>query len=384
MNISGKTYRALNNVFLRLCLLRRWTSDMSENKYSELAKQALNLIITFFLACEEENAGKAVNWTNFPKIAIYRAFQKAYVYFDISDNKIERIFEIGGLDLAEIPKATKTIIERETDEEFSKFICEVTKTREFWLFKGATKIATYLELVENERNFNDRYFQKSQEIVQNLKEFETIEGFKKFSNPDSSIFRMLETISRLRNQNRWTAYARTIDCSVLGHLLDTAIDAYFMSLEIEPDNEEKATKMFFIGLFHDIPEAWTKDMPSPFKDSIPGLREASELVENLMVEEHMFRILPEYTVKKLKTLIVDAGEDKQIKPYAKGADYLSASSECARQIIGGSRDFNFLRAMQDVDLKIQIGKVKLPPIANSFHNHLIRIVKEHSHNMIFY
>lgn len=82
MIIETKNLTAMNEVFKRLNNLRRWTEITTNAKYDEISKQALNCIICFLLAKEAESKGVNVRWENFPKIAIFRAFQKAYVNYD--------------------------------------------------------------------------------------------------------------------------------------------------------------------------------------------------------------------------------------------------------------------------------------------------------------
>ena len=91
-----------------------------------------------------------------------------------------------------------------------------------------------------------------------------------------SIFKILAKISKLRNQNRWAITCYSVKCSVLGHLFDTGVFAYFMSLELDPEDEKIATEMFLMGIYHDIAETWTTDVPSPIKDRVAGLRKGTE------------------------------------------------------------------------------------------------------------
>jgi 5'-deoxynucleotidase YfbR-like HD superfamily hydrolase len=357
---------------------------MTDDQYDELAKQAFNCIVTFFLASIEEHAGNTINWTLFPKIALYRAFQKAYVLSDISESTIDKICEIGGVSNHHVKKVNREIIVENTNDNFAWELCEAWNSKEARIFRAATKIATYIEFVENRNSFNGDYAWKLHQIVRDMKHYEDIEGFDRLSDPNSPVFKMLETISKLRNQNRWAYYARALDCSVLGHLFDTAIFAYFMALEQDPKDEERATRMFFIGLFHDIPEGWTKDIPSPIKDRINGFRKASELYEVKMVEENLYSVLPDYLEKKVRDVMMEDGANADIKPLLKGADYLSASSECLRNLIGGTRDFNFYRACLDLESKIIDGKVIITDEAHKFYYDIVRQVLPLEGSMVFY
>ena len=384
MIINKKIYKALSRVFLRLCLLRRWTSDITDSKYDELAKQAINGIITFFLACEEEHAGKSVHWENFPKIALYRCFQKAYTLADVSEGEVKSICNTGGIPMEKVALATSQIIQKKTEKEFCEKLEKAMCSNEVRIFKAATSIATYIELSENRHNFNGGYEDKAKSIVESMRDYMDISGFEKYSSEYSPMFCMLKTISRLRNQSRWIIYARPIDCSVLGHLMDTAIFAYLMSLEENPEDEIRATQMFFLGLFHDIPEAWTKDIPSPIKDTIEGFRDATEVFELDMVEKNMYSLLPEYVVEKVKKVMMEDEKNSKYKTFMKGADYLSASDECFRQIIGGTRDFNFYRAAVGLEQSLESGKARLTQQAYVFYKEIVESIEKVKDSMIFY
>lgn len=142
--------KAVNEVFKRLNVLRRWSSYLSENKYNELAKQSLNCIVAYILASYCEEAGQTVQWKMFPKIAMYRAFQKVYVYFDRPEHIIDEVCEIGDISKELFFEATKQIIAEETDESFAQFISQGIGTYEMQIYRVATKIATLVELVENQ------------------------------------------------------------------------------------------------------------------------------------------------------------------------------------------------------------------------------------------
>src|SRR5699024_6542242 len=109
--------------------------------------------------------------------------------------------------------------------------------------------------------------------------FSDVPGVEDFSDPNGELFKLLLKISKLRNQNRWAVQSYLVNCSVLGHLFDTGVFAYFIGLEQFEGNEKTATKMFHMGIFHDLAEVWTSDVPSPIKDRIPGFRPATEEYE---------------------------------------------------------------------------------------------------------
>jgi putative hydrolase of HD superfamily len=385
MKITKKLYMEMNKVFMRLCLHRRWTHVLTKDTYDELAKQALNCMIAYFLAIEAEHVGKKVKWENFPKIVLHRAFLKAYILQDISESVIWDICKQSGFDVAKVYDAARIIITEKTDEEFCNELFAVINSYEARIYKAATKIATYIEFRENKSEFNGNQYEKMfQDIVQELKEFEDVPGFKRLSNPGNPLFQIFETLSNLRNQNRWAAYARAVDCSVLGHSLDVAVLAYFMSLEEHPGDEKTATHRFFMGLFHDSPEAWTKDMPSPIKDLIPGFREAVGFYEEYSMQENVYCILFDYSRVKFKRVMLEDESNKDIHAFMKGADYLDACMECLRNLIAGSRDYNFYRATVEFRDTMKKGKAEITPIAMEFYEYLVEEVTKVKSTLIFY
>lgn len=377
MKLNLTTLKATNEVFKRLNVLRRWTSFVTEDKYNELAKQGLNCIVTYLLASYSEKAGITVKWDRFPKIALYRAFQKAYVYFDTPENIIEEICKIGSIPKDAFNKVTKEIIIENTDESFAEFLCEGIGTYELKIYRAATKIATYIELTEISNKMpSAKHLIKVQEIMKSLEEFEDLPGINEISDVEGNIFKVLQTISTLRNKNRWAAQAYSMECSVLGHLFDTAIFAYFMSLEEKPEDETEAAKMFFMGIFHDVAETWTTDIPSPIKDRIPNFRFATEQYELKKLEEELYCKVPAFLAQKLRNVIFEDEANKKYKKLLKGADYLSADSECWRQYVAGSRDEYFLGAMMRRLPGIETGEVLLTTICSELFDYFFAYAKK--------
>lgn len=244
--VNLENLKAMNEVFKRLNMLRRWTSVTSDPKYNELAKQALNCITAYMLSAFAEEHGHIINWERFPKIALYRAFQKVYVYFDTGEHIIDEICNIGNIHKDIFNKATVDIIRDLTNEDFSEFLSEGLGTYEIQIYRAATKIATLLELEELASTMNIKeYQQKSNEIRNSLEQFSDIPGISEFSNPSSELFKLLQKVSKLRNQNRWAVQAYIINCSVLGHLFDTGILSYFIGLEHFEFDEKIATNLHF-------------------------------------------------------------------------------------------------------------------------------------------
>ena len=356
-----KNLKEINEVFKRLNNLRRWTNFITESKYDEISKQALNCCVCFILATEAEERGIAINWKRFPKIAIYRAFQKAYVNYDTPEHILKEICKLEGIDFGKaFGDVTFQTISELTDNEFAMYLKDGCGTVEEKIYKAATKVATLLELIEIQKKINGDYVRESDKIVNSMSEFEDIPGFNEIRDLDRNYFKVFSSISKLRNQNRWAAYSYSVECSVLGHLFDTAVFSYFLALE-DGKTEEVATKCFFMGIFHDVPEAFTKDIPSPIKDKIPGFRKLTEIYELKMMEKNVYPFVSEICVKALKDIMFEESDNADFKALMKGADYMSAISEIWRQLKAGTRDEAFINAIMSQKEKFDTGVAKITP-----------------------
>ena len=362
-----KNLKQINEVFKRLNNLRRWTEFATEERYDEISKQALNCCICYILATEAEAKGVDIKWERFPIIALYRAFQKAYVNYDTPEHILRDICELGGLPFEQVfRRATFEVIAELTDEAFASTLEQGCGTAEEEIYKAATKIATLIELKEIKHNVNGDYDKKYDEVIKSMLKYEHIPGFTNLSDKDGNYFKLFSKISKLRNQNRWAAYSYRVSCSVLGHLFDTGIFAYVMALE-EGLSEEIATKCFFMGIFHDIPEAFTKDIPSPIKDRIPGFRELTEKYELQMMEKNVYPLVSDEVKLALQKIMFEEEGNEEFKTLMKGADYMSAVSEIWRQ----RQDNQFSRAMLNHGKKFENGIAKITDSAETLYKELM-------------
>lgn len=299
-----------------------------------------------------EKNGKKIRWERFPKIAIFRCFQKMGLadvshstYANIIENKmngdLENFYQVVGK-----TKIKEMVADKKEADMLEEFLLEGVETFEFEIFRVSSRIATLIELMDSESRFvRSEYTRKYTDITLCIKEMESkVPEVKDMSDMNSIEFNMIRKIASLRNQNRWATRSYRVDCSVLGHLFDTAIFAYLIALNNEM-SEKEAAKMFFMGIWHDVAEAWTKDIPSPTKDAYHGFREASEEFELECLKKYIYDVVDEHLRKSIKEIMMEEQDAKAYKKLLKSADYLSADSECWRQLVAGSRDNYFKRVL---------------------------------------
>ena len=101
-----------------------------------------------------------------------------------------------------------------------------------------------------------------------------------------------------------------------------------------------------MGIFHDIAETWTHDVPSPIKDKIEGYRAATEEHESQMLEEQMYPKLASLGLDEAtRNIMFEDKSNIKYRKFIKSADYLSADSECWRNLIAGSRYYYYWDAI---------------------------------------
>jgi len=319
----------------------RWAKYPLAHGYNEMGKQSLNMIASFLLLQQAKNMGLQVDETRMPYIALKRLIEKT-INGDIRDDHLFKILALGNID----KKDFDALIEAKIFGKMSGLSQKLLEVDEDWLetkiYKIATKMATLVESKEippNDSATEMELFSQISCYTESSPELVAIA--LNTSRPEYSF---LKEVSKLRGAIRWLKQFRATDCTVLEHLAETAIFAWLMSKELNPEDEIKAARLFWAGLFHDLPERWTGDMASPVKDAVPGLRKATELYEDLTMETHVYSVLPEFEASAIRQVMDDAG--RRYKKLVKGADYASATMECFRNIMCGSRDRYFINVIK--------------------------------------
>ncbi|MCH5212499.1 MAG: HD domain-containing protein [Oscillospiraceae bacterium] len=198
--------------------------------------------------------------------------------------------------------------------------------------------------------------------LRDLKACNTFPGFTRFER-DAFLQDFCNLIGKLRYQQRWAKAVRLPETYVMGHMLVVAILSYFMTLELDNPCKSRLINNFLSGLFHDVPEALTRDIVSPIKKSVEGLGEILNEIETEQMHSVVYPMLPEewhseieyYTVNEFASKIKKNGEsvcvtsDEINEKYnndkycpidgqiIRGCDHLSAYIEAFMSISYGVR-----------------------------------------------
>ncbi len=147
-------------------------------------------------------------------------------------------------------------------------------------------------------------------------------------------------LSRMKYINRWALMRNTRQENLSEHSLEVAAIAHALAML---SNERFGTSLnaeraALIGLYHDMPEIITGDMPTPIKYGSDELRAAYKAVER-QAAERMVSLLPADLRGSYRRYFVKQAEDAEEWRLVKAADKISALIKCIEEEKAGNTEF---------------------------------------------
>lgn len=181
---------------------------------------------------------------------------------------------------------------------------------------------------------------------------------------NSHFFAML---SRMKYISRWGLMNNTKNENISEHSLQVAMLAHFLVIMHNKNtgdnlNSERAA---LLGVYHDVSEIITGDLPTPIKYYNPQIIESYKAVEE-MAENKLVSMLPqEYQAEYKEILSFQGQQDKELKKYVKAADKLSALVKCIEEIRMGNDEFKQAKATIEKSL-IQMNMPEVDAFVKDF------------------
>lgn len=359
--IDKKVYKFMGSCFYKLKTSDSWRGrkDVSCN-FTKEEKEALNAMLFFILLIKaHKERGKEINWNGCIAYVIKRIIRKSLTW----DAKPENMDDIR----ARVPDYDKKVEDyvkvhsySNTNEQFIKFIDQLADSisdEEKEMFSVAKN---HTNLVEFEQIKHVIF----EEDIDSIKR-RCDEDAQKHHTDEYVSLRLDALISRFswsRNIVRWQGYGSNLACNILCHMLETAVFAWFMAIEMNRIfGEERFVpeKAFMVGLFHDVAEIWTDDVPSPCKDEIGRshgeiLRPITEDQERNALNQYFYVNFSDEVASYFKeNIMLEELDDHEFHDFMKKADYFSADYEIWWNIVMGLRNFKLKRildtSMSDMD-----------------------------------
>lgn len=163
--------------------------------------------------------------------------------------------------------------------------------------------------------------------------------------------------SRMKYINRWALMKNTRSENLCEHSADVAAIAHAIAVlkNLRFGGSVNAERAAVLGLYHDMPEIITGDMPTPVKYHSETLRNAFLEVEDEACGR-LVSMLPEDMKEVYSPFFFKAEGDEYLWKIVKAADKISALIKCIEEEKAGNREFS--KALEATRAAIE--KMQLP------------------------
>ncbi len=284
--------------------IQRWNDYPRMVELVELDKQAHKFIIAYFMANMEEG----VNRVHLIEAGIFE-FLRRVVVTDIRPDVFRKALqkkekEINEWVLSKLIDSIKDIQNGKFLQRFKNYLDDPQMyKKERFILKAASYISTKWEfsIVYQTSQFLSGIDRVKEAVDEEIEDYYELVSVRKISL-NKKISKIIDLSGRLRFQKRWAQTPRVPETSVLGHMLTVAILGYFYSLHVEAC-ESRVENNFFCALFHDLPEALTRDIISPVKYSVSGLDDIISEYELKVMDDEIFPYIPNSFLKDFQYIL---------------------------------------------------------------------------------
>ncbi len=147
-------------------------------------------------------------------------------------------------------------------------------------------------------------------------------------------------ISRMKYINRWSLMRNSHSENLSEHSMEVAAVSHALVLlhNRRFGGSLNAERAAILGLYHDLPESLTGDMPTPVKYHSVKLREAYKSVEDNACQT-LLNMLPVDLKGDFEPFFFPAADDTALWKYVKAADKICALTKCIDEKKAGNSEF---------------------------------------------
>lgn len=147
----------------------------------------------------------------------------------------------------------------------------------------------------------------------------------------------------MRNVRGESLSEHACDVAILTHALCTIGNTYY-------GKSYDTGRALSYALFHDLPEVFTGDMPTPVKYYSETTRESYKKVEKQAISTLISK-LPDELKEEYSDILNFEENDRELAHLVKCADKLSALIKCIEEENSGNREFKNARAATEKSLE---------------------------------
>ncbi|MCF0241059.1 MAG: HD domain-containing protein [Treponema sp.] len=303
--------------------IQRWNDLVRPFDMVEMDKAGEKMVLAYIIGKFEENKGRYVDW----KWIIYASLFDLLKKIALCDIKapvqqmLKKEYPAEFMRLNEwVLNQYKTILE--DDELFSNFTIYIgqkagsiplpeEKQLSMKIYQAAHKFSTMRELemllMVNEKVRTSKI---ETELKADLQSSLDLEGVQMLITHQKA-FDFLLKIEQLRFQTRWNQTPRVPATSVLGHSYFVAVMTLLLGREINVKMcDRRVINNFFSALFHDLPEAVTRDIISPVKQATDDLPFIVKKIEDEIVNKELVPLMEPFFKDELIFYTSDEFSDR--------------------------------------------------------------------------
>lgn len=297
--------------------IQRWNDFIRPLPLTEMDRAGEKLFVAFFLGKQEEKKGNPICWNTIIDGSVYEMLRR----IQLSDIKspVQRLIREKFPD--EAKRLNEWIFENYkgmiSDTAFMNgfykylFEHEEKKLLSYTVLRAAHKYATLREFeILRMVNEKDRLGKVDEYLKKDMLEFENLTGLNDFLQKGTS-YKLIIEIEKLRFQERWNQSPRVPKTSVLGHSFFVAVVTLLISKGLNFSAQRQCNN-FFAALFHDLPEAVTRDIISPVKRATSYLAEALKQIEDTVMEQELFPLIDPFYEPDIRYFLESEFENKAL------------------------------------------------------------------------
>ena len=147
--------------------------------------------------------------------------------------------------------------------------------------------------------------------------------------------------SRMKYIDRWALMRNTFKENISAHSNDVAAVAHALAVigNVRLGKKLDADRAAVLGLYHDMPEIITGDMPTPVKYHSTEIRREFAAVENEACRT-LLSMLPDDIAGEYEGFFFEKETDAPLHKIVKAADKLSALIKCIEEKKAGNSEFD--------------------------------------------
>jgi len=292
--------------FFESAYMQRWNDKLRPMEFYELDKQAHKMMIAYFFSSFEEDHQDI--YLKILRGGMFEFLQRVV----ITDIK-PPVFKMIQKDRIRYKRLNQYIIEEagdilelfgeETASGFLEYFEEKGDAKERRILSAAHIYSSIWEF-DIIRSLNPNSYENNKihsDLIDTYKEYSDLKGVRELAGSDDYM-KFIQICGDLRFQSRWSHLHRIPKTSVLGHSLLVAWLTYYFSIK-SGHCKSRIYNNFVGALFHDLPEALTRDIISPIKRGVEGLMDLIKDYEDEQMEKMIYPLLPKRIKEELAIIL---------------------------------------------------------------------------------